>query len=243
MDIMIRIIILPSLSSPAEVWYDARRQSAAPSDPAPGISPLATFAETRPPSNHSVIHQVSQHPYPIMEATVKPGAAYRPDLDAGPSRSVQNRIMTTPKRGSSDRGLPPFLQTAPPPVDIPSGPRLEALYASTSAQRESNPTGYKVNSTWWAEAITETLRSGWLGNSAGSSRASQTPKRAGPSGSSTPRRVALSSVDDKAEGLGGESGGDRLIVKVDERMLKRLANEDGALPRGIGGIVVSRLSV
>ena len=50
-------------------------------------------------------------------------------------------------------------------------------------------------------------------------------------------------MDDKAEGLGGESGGDRLIVKVDERMLKRLANEDGALPRGIGGIVVSRISV
>ena len=58
--------------------------------------------------------------------------------------------------------LPDFLQTDPPPVNAPSTDRLRALYASTSTQRSTNPTGYEVNSTWWQGAIEETLRSGWI---------------------------------------------------------------------------------
>ncbi|WWD21781.1 hypothetical protein CI109_106268 [Kwoniella shandongensis] len=58
--------------------------------------------------------------------------------------------------------LPPFLQTSPPPTAPPSQARLQALYASTSTQRGTNPTGYAANSQWWSSVLEETLRSGWL---------------------------------------------------------------------------------
>ncbi|WWD08285.1 hypothetical protein V865_006396 [Kwoniella europaea PYCC6329] len=62
----------------------------------------------------------------------------------------------------SDPALPPFLKTSPPPTAPPSSARLHALYASTSSQRTTNPTGYAANSQWWASVIEETLRTGWI---------------------------------------------------------------------------------
>ncbi|ORY30213.1 Snf7-domain-containing protein [Naematelia encephala] len=64
---------------------------------------------------------------------------------------------------SSSSSLPRFLRVESPPVaPIPSPLRLQALYASTSQQRLSNPTGYDVNAQWWASVLEETLRSGWI---------------------------------------------------------------------------------
>jgi charged multivesicular body protein 7 len=60
----------------------------------------------------------------------------------------------------TDPSLPPFLSIAD--ISPPSQARLQALYASSSAQRLSNPTGYNANISWWADVIQETLRSGWL---------------------------------------------------------------------------------
>lgn len=59
--------------------------------------------------------------------------------------------------------LPPFLSISPPPTATPSSARLKALYASTSSQKESNPTGYNANVTWWSGIIEECLRNGWIG--------------------------------------------------------------------------------
>ncbi|WRT64481.1 uncharacterized protein IL334_001413 [Kwoniella shivajii] len=61
-----------------------------------------------------------------------------------------------------DTTLPPFLQTNPPPTAPPSSARIQALYASTSSQRTTNPTGYNANTQWWASVLEETLRTGWL---------------------------------------------------------------------------------
>lgn len=36
-------------------------------------------------------------------------------------------------------------------------------------------------------------------------------------------------------------GGDRLVLKVDEGLLSRLEGTDGLRPKGIGGVVVSRI--
>lgn len=58
--------------------------------------------------------------------------------------------------------LPAFLQTSPPPAPSPSQARLKALYASTSLQSQSNPTGYQANLQWWSSMIDETLRAGYL---------------------------------------------------------------------------------
>jgi len=59
--------------------------------------------------------------------------------------------------------LPPYLTTSPPPVSPPTSIRLQALYASTSSQRQSNPTGYSANVSWWSGVIEELLRAGYLG--------------------------------------------------------------------------------
>ncbi|OXG15943.1 charged multivesicular body protein 7 [Cryptococcus neoformans Tu259-1] len=67
----------------------------------------------------------------------------------------------------SDQTLPPFLRVDPSPVPPPSRARLQALYASTSAQRTANPTGYAANSQWWAGVLEETLRTGWLNGEGG----------------------------------------------------------------------------
>lgn len=67
----------------------------------------------------------------------------------------------------SDQILPPFLKVDPPLVPAPSRARLQALYASTSAQRTANPTGYAANSQWWAGVLEETLRTGWLNGEGG----------------------------------------------------------------------------
>ncbi|KAK6903398.1 hypothetical protein I203_106901 [Kwoniella mangroviensis CBS 8507] len=67
----------------------------------------------------------------------------------------------------SDPALPPFLKTSPPPTAPPSSARLHALYASTSSQRTTNPTGYAANSQWWASVIEETLRTGWINGESG----------------------------------------------------------------------------
>lgn len=60
--------------------------------------------------------------------------------------------------------LPSYLTTTPSPVPAPTTVRLQALYASTSAQRQSNPTGYTANVSWWSSLIEELLRSGYLGD-------------------------------------------------------------------------------
>ncbi|ORX35871.1 Snf7-domain-containing protein [Kockovaella imperatae] len=73
-------------------------------------------------------------------------------------------LHQTPSATASP-SLPPFLSVSPPPVSIPSSPRLDALYASSSSQRESNPTGYNANISWWSQVVQETLRSGWLNRS------------------------------------------------------------------------------
>jgi len=59
--------------------------------------------------------------------------------------------------------LPPYLTTSPPPITPPTTIRLQALYASTSSQRQSNPTGYSANVSWWSTLIEELLRAGYLG--------------------------------------------------------------------------------
>lgn len=59
--------------------------------------------------------------------------------------------------------LPDYLTSSPPPIPVPTTVRLQALYASTSAQRQSNPTGYSANVSWWSLLIEELLRSGYLG--------------------------------------------------------------------------------
>lgn len=117
--------------------------------------------------------------------------------------------------------LPPFLLVQPPPVPPPSKLRLEALYASTSAQRLSNPTGYASNVAWWSETITETLRSGWLNQV--QSGADETEQK-GETSKDGARR--------------GRRGGDRLVLRADDGMLARLANAAGQRPRGIGGVLV-----
>ncbi|WWC86589.1 uncharacterized protein L201_001466 [Kwoniella dendrophila CBS 6074] len=61
-----------------------------------------------------------------------------------------------------DESLPPFLKTSPPPTAPPSHARIQALYASTSSQRTTNPTGYNANSQWWSSVLEETLRTGWI---------------------------------------------------------------------------------
>ncbi|TYJ53251.1 hypothetical protein B9479_006118 [Cryptococcus floricola] len=63
--------------------------------------------------------------------------------------------------------LPPFLATVPPPTTPPSRARLQALYAASSTQRSSNPTGYAANAQWWAAVLEETLRSGWINGEGG----------------------------------------------------------------------------
>lgn len=67
----------------------------------------------------------------------------------------------------ADPSLPSFLLASPPPAAAPSQARLQALYASTSAQRLTNPTGYTANVTWWADVFQESLRSGWIGGKDG----------------------------------------------------------------------------
>lgn len=60
--------------------------------------------------------------------------------------------------------LPAYLSTSPSPVPPPTTVRLQALYASTSAQRQSNPTGYSANVSWWSGLVEELLRAGYLGD-------------------------------------------------------------------------------
>jgi len=60
--------------------------------------------------------------------------------------------------------LPPYLTASPPPISPPTTVRLQALYASTSSQRQSNPTGYSANVSWWSGVIEELLRAGYLGD-------------------------------------------------------------------------------
>ena len=59
--------------------------------------------------------------------------------------------------------LPSYLTSSPPPISpAPSTVRLQALYASTSAQRQSNPTGYSANVSWWSSLLEELARAGYL---------------------------------------------------------------------------------
>lgn len=61
--------------------------------------------------------------------------------------------------------LPSYLLHSPSPVSPqPTKVRLQALYASTSSQRQSNPTGYTANVSWWSGVVEELLRSGYLVN-------------------------------------------------------------------------------
>ena len=63
----------------------------------------------------------------------------------------------------SSSTLPTYLTTQPPPVTPqPTTVRLQALYASTSAQRQSNPTGYSANVSWWSALVEELLRAGYI---------------------------------------------------------------------------------
>lgn len=133
--------------------------------------------------------------------------------------------------GSSSTGtgsLPAFLRAAaassPDGGTSPAAPsqlRLQALYASTAAQRSANPTGYSANAAWWADAIESGLQSGYINASGGSSSSS------GGAGSDAAAAAA--------------STADRLVIKVDDGLLARLEWE-GRRPRGIGGFVVCLLA-
>ena len=147
--------------------------------------------------------------------------------------------------------LPPFLAVDPPPVVPPSSARLEALYASTSAQRRINPTGYSVNAQWWAETLKETLRTGWLTGTNATASGSRTPRKV--TGTYTPSllgsikgkgrdlswRSGLSEMNVEELDDAGDVGGDRLVLKIDDKVVSRLSNNDSIRPRGIGGFVVS----
>lgn len=102
----------------------------------------------------------------------------------------------------------------------PSQLRLQALYASTAAQRSANPTGYSANAAWWADALESGLRSGYINANGASS--SSSGKAAG----------------DAAAAVMA----DRLVLKVDDGLLARLEWE-GRRPRGIGGFVVRLFKV
>ena len=63
---------------------------------------------------------------------------------------------------SKSSSFPLFFQKRRSSVPQPSAARLDALYASTAPQRQSNPTGYNLNAQWWASVLETTLLSGWL---------------------------------------------------------------------------------
>ncbi|BEI83519.1 hypothetical protein CcaverHIS002_0401230 [Cutaneotrichosporon cavernicola] len=46
----------------------------------------------------------------------------------------------------------------------PSRERLGALYSFTRAQRDTNPDGYAANVKWWGDAISASLKAGYLGD-------------------------------------------------------------------------------
>lgn len=62
---------------------------------------------------------------------------------------------------------PPFIASLPANIPAPSALRLQALYASTSAQSLSNPSGYEANVRWWASVLHELLRAGYLNGDSG----------------------------------------------------------------------------
>jgi charged multivesicular body protein 7 len=62
---------------------------------------------------------------------------------------------------------PALLDNLPAFVPAPSALRLQALYASTSAQSLSNPSGYEANVRWWASVLHELLRNGYLNGEKG----------------------------------------------------------------------------
>lgn len=52
----------------------------------------------------------------------------------------------------------------------PSPARLKALYAFTSAQQQTNPSGYQANVAWWIQSIEDALREGIFGRADGGAR-------------------------------------------------------------------------
>ena len=78
---------------------------------------------------------------------------------------VMNQLapFNSPFTHTMSSTLPSYLTTSPPPIPPPTTERLQALYASTSSQRQSNPTGYSANVSWWSGLIEELLRAGYLG--------------------------------------------------------------------------------
>ena len=145
--------------------------------------------------------------------------------------------------------LPPFLTISPPPVTPPTPARLAALYASTSAQRLSNPTGYTANVQWWSGVIQELSRNGWLGSTSASSispgggthqRGKEDDDGRGHGKRSHGEERGMDGEVEDEGGLQGDSG-DRLVLTVDETLLARLENGEGVRPRGIGGVIVGPL--
>ena len=92
--------------------------------------------------------------------------------------------------------MPPAFLAHTPAITAPSTARINALYAFTSTQAESNPEGYAANVKWWTDVLAEVLRVGYLG--------------------------------------------DHLVISVGPELLRKLDNES-VLPKGLGGVLVSRV--
>ena len=115
-----------------------------------------------------------------------------------------------------DHPLPPF----PLPAPAPNRARLEALYASTAAQRESNPTGYAANAAWWGAALELGLVSGWV------------------NGSGDAEHAPPATEGDEAGAGSSGAVADKLVFKLDERLGRRF-EWSGRAPKGLAGVVVS----
>jgi charged multivesicular body protein 7 len=136
---------------------------------------------------------------------------------------------------SSSSKLPPFLQISPPPVTPPSTARLKALYASTVAQRTSNPTGYAANAAWWSGVLRETLRSGWVNGTALAVSGGEDDGEGKGKGKS--KGTGATQDEDGGNVWENEVGGDRVVLRVDDDLLERY-EWGGSKPKGFGGFIV-----
>lgn len=79
--------------------------------------------------------------------------------------------LTKPIMTSSTPSTPPDLPSLVTSLSSPSAARLKALYAFTSAQQQTNPSGYQANVAWWTQTLEDGLREGLVGRTGPSSAA------------------------------------------------------------------------